>query len=84
VITEVLRDGTWVMNTSRPADRGTYAVRGNVLTIRLANDVIRFTYVRDPNGTLHLTPILPMERGDQWIMAGAPWLRVGPPTTRLD
>jgi len=84
VITEVLRDATWVMNTSRPADRGTYAVRGNVLTIRLANDVIRFTYVRDPNGTLHLTPILPMERGDQWIMAGAPWLRVGPPTTRLD
>lgn len=84
VITEVLRDGTWVMNTSRPADRGTYAVRGNVLTMRLANDVMRFTYVRDPNGTLHLTPILPMERGDQWIMAGAPWLRVGPPTTRLD
>jgi len=59
-------------------------VRGNVLTIRLANDMMRFTYVRDPNGTLHLTPILPMERGDQWIMAGAPWLRVGPPTTRLD
>jgi len=23
--------------------------------------------------------VLPMERGDQWVLAGEPWRRVGPP-----
>jgi TRAP-type C4-dicarboxylate transport system substrate-binding protein len=84
VITEVLRDGKWVMNASRPADRGTYSIQGHVLTIRLAKHAMRFRFRRDPNGTLHLSPILPMESGDRWIMAGAPWIRVGPPTSRFD
>jgi hypothetical protein len=83
VITQVMRDGKWVMNTDRPPDVGAYTIRGNVLTLRLPPDVMRFTFVRDPNGTLHLTPILPMERGDRWIMAGAPWIRVGPPSARF-
>jgi hypothetical protein len=42
--------------------------------------VKRFTFSRDPDGTLHLRAIPPMDPGDEWIMAGAPWKRVGPPS----
>lgn len=80
VITAVLRDGKWMANSDQPPDVGTYSVSGNQVVFRLGGDVMRLTFSRDPDGTLHLRPILPMDRGDQWVMAGAPWLRVGPPT----
>jgi TRAP-type C4-dicarboxylate transport system substrate-binding protein len=80
VITAVLQDGRWMANSDQPPDVGTYSVRGDQVVFRLGGDVMRFTFSRDPDGTLHLRPILPMDRGDQWVMAGAPWLRVGPPT----
>lgn len=83
VITAVLRDGKWMANSSQPPDVGTYSIRGNEVVFRLGSDVMRFTFSRDPDGTLHLRPILPMDRGDQFVMAGAPWLRVGPPTRRI-
>jgi TRAP-type C4-dicarboxylate transport system substrate-binding protein len=83
VITAVLRDGKWMANSDQPPEVGTYTVNGNQLGFRLGSDVMRFTFLRDPNGTLHLRPILPMDRGDQFVMAGAPWLRVGPPTTKI-
>jgi TRAP-type C4-dicarboxylate transport system substrate-binding protein len=83
VITEVLRDGKWMANSDQPPDVGTYSVRGNEVVFRLGSDVMRFTFSRDPNGTLHLRPILPMDRGDQFVMAGAPWLRVGLPTRSI-
>ena len=83
VITAVLRDGKWMANNDHPPDLGTYSVRGNEVVFRLGSDVMRFTFLRDPNGTLHLRPILPMDRGDQFVIAGAPWLRVGPPTRRI-
>ncbi len=83
VITAVLRDGKWIANSDQPPDVGTYSVRGDEVVFRLGSDVMRFTFLRDPIGTLHLRPILPMDRGDQFVMAGAPWLRVGPPTRRI-
>jgi hypothetical protein len=83
VITAVLRDGKWMANSDQPPEVGTYTVNGNQLGFRLGSDVMRFTFLRDPNGTLHLRPILPMDRGDSFVMAGAPWLRVGPPTTKI-
>jgi TRAP-type C4-dicarboxylate transport system substrate-binding protein len=83
VITAVLRDGKWMANSDQPPDVGTYSIRGNELVFRLGSDVMRFTFSRDNDGTLHLRPILPMDRGDQFVMAGAPWLRVGPPTRNI-
>jgi TRAP-type C4-dicarboxylate transport system substrate-binding protein len=83
VITAVLRDGKWMANSDQPPDIGTYSVTGDEVVFQLGSDVMRFTFLRDPNGTLHLRPILPMDRGDQFVMAGAPWLRVGPPTRRI-
>jgi len=83
VITAVLRNGKWMANSDQPPDVGTYSVSGNEVVFRLGIDVMRFTFLRDPNGTLHLRPIPPMDRGDQFVMAGAPWLRVGPSTRRI-
>ena len=83
VITAILRDGKWMANSDQPPDVGTYSIRGNEVVFRLGSNVMRFTFSRDPNGTLHLRPILPMDRGDQFVMAGAPWLRVGPPTRNI-
>ncbi|HEX6700810.1 MAG TPA: TRAP transporter substrate-binding protein DctP [Gaiellaceae bacterium] len=82
VITTVLRDGKWMANADQPPDIGTYSITGNAFALRLG-DVMRFTFVRDPGGTLHLRPIPPMDRGDQFVWAGAPWLRVGPPTRKI-
>jgi TRAP-type C4-dicarboxylate transport system substrate-binding protein len=84
VITTILRDGKWMANSDQPPDMGTYSVRGEEIVFRLGSLLPeRFTFSRDPDGTLHLRPILPMDRGDQWVMSGAPWVRVGPPLSRL-
>jgi TRAP-type C4-dicarboxylate transport system substrate-binding protein len=83
VITTVLRDGRWTANSDQPPDVGTYGVSGNEVVFRLGRDVMRFTFSRDPDGTLHLRAIPPMNRGDEFVMASAPWIRVGPPTGRI-
>jgi TRAP-type C4-dicarboxylate transport system substrate-binding protein len=83
VATAVLRDGKWLQIIDQPPDVGTYSIRGNEVVFRLGSDVMRFTFSRDHDGTLHLRPILPMDRGDQFVMAGAPWLWVGAPTRRI-
>jgi TRAP-type C4-dicarboxylate transport system substrate-binding protein len=80
VITTVLRDGSWTVNSDQPPDVGTYRVGGDEVVFHLGHDTMRFTFSRDPDGTLHLRAIPPMNRGDEFVMAGSPWLRVGPPT----
>jgi len=74
----VLRDGRFRIPND-PANRGTYAIVGNRITFRSARNANTFTYVRDRDGTLHLSAVQPMDRGDEWVTAGAPWRRVGPP-----
>lgn len=80
VITTVLRDGRWTANSDQPPDVGTYRISGDEVVFQLGHDAMRFTFSRDPDGTLHLRAIPPINEGDQFVMAGAPWLRVGPPT----
>lgn len=84
VVTVVLRDGTLAATLDQPPDRGTYSVAGKRLIIRVEGntglpDV--FTFARGGD-TLRLTPVLPMDRGDQWVWSGAVWHRVGPPDDR--
>lgn len=79
VVTTVLRNGKFMITSEDPAEIGTYEVVGDTLVLDLGSDVMRFTFARDPDGTLHLRPIPPMDRGDQFFMSGAPWRRVGPP-----
>lgn len=77
----VLRDGSWWTPRSAPPDSGTYSVMGNRLILAWPSfgysGTFRFT--RDADGTLHLTALPPMDRGDRWVWSGAPWRRIGPP-----
>jgi TRAP-type C4-dicarboxylate transport system substrate-binding protein len=78
VVTWTLRDGTW---TSRGAvnDTGRYRITRDRIafdwpTVGYTNT---FTFTRDADGTLHLKPVPPMDRGDQFVWAAEPWRRIG-------
>jgi C4-dicarboxylate-binding protein DctP len=77
VSTRTLRDGKWIGNGS---DRGTYEVIGNRIRFSWPseNSVLIFTFSRDRDGTLHLTPAV-VERGDRFVWSSEPWRRIGPP-----
>ena len=78
VSTWTLRAGKWQIGEG--PDRGTYEVIGNRIRFiwPSENSVLIFTFSRDRNGTLHLTPAY-VERGDRFIWSGEPWRRIGPP-----
>ena len=82
VSTAVLRDGTWAFS-GPDHDNGTYSIHGDRLRFvwpRAASTLV-FRFTRDANGTIHLTPVLPMDEGDQFVWAYKPWKRIGPPTS---
>jgi TRAP-type C4-dicarboxylate transport system substrate-binding protein len=88
VATRILDDGKWYepSGDSNGDSHGlfaTYTIAGNRMTVSMPQfgSVERFTFRRNARGTLYLTPVLPMERGDQWVLAGEPWHRVGPPVS---
>ncbi len=62
-------------------DAGTYRVTGNRIAFSWPseNSVLIFTFSRDRDGTLHLTPAPSVERGDRFVWSGEPWRRIGPP-----
>jgi hypothetical protein len=79
--TAILRRGTWRL-VGADGDRGTFRIQGNRLRFdwpRVAS-VLVFSFTRDSDGTLHLKPVLPMDKGDQFVWAYKPWRRIGPPT----
>ena len=78
VTTWHLDNGSWTLGTT---DSGTYTIAGNTVVFDWprVNAVNTMTFRRDHDGTLHWTPVLPMDLGDQFIWAGAPWRRAGPP-----
>jgi TRAP-type C4-dicarboxylate transport system substrate-binding protein len=80
VVTMTLRGGRWLLGTNA-FDSGTFEVRGNRLVFDWPNTgtVLTFTFKRADNGSLDIKPVLPMDRGDQFVWASAPWRRVGPP-----
>ena len=81
ISTAILRNGSWRFG-SPEHDEGTYTIRGDRVRFvwpRVAS-ILVFEFTRAQNGTLHLKPILPMDRGDQFIWASQPWQRIGPPT----
>jgi hypothetical protein len=80
VNTATLRDGRWLFGTD-PHYSGTFETRGNRLLFDWPGEgyVLTFTFERDRNGSLDLKPVLPMDRGDQFVWASEPWRRVGPP-----
>jgi TRAP-type C4-dicarboxylate transport system substrate-binding protein len=81
VSTMTLRDGRWLLGEGDPHYSGTFKVRGNRLLFDWPGEgyVLTFTFKRDRNGSLDVKPVLPMDRGDQFVWASEPWRRVGPP-----
>lgn len=80
VVTMTLRGGRWLMGKD-PFYSGTFDVRGKRLVFDWPNTgtVLTFAVEREQNGSLDVRPVLPMDRGDQFVWASAPWRRVGPP-----
>jgi hypothetical protein len=80
VDTRILEDGRWYDMSEDTTPFATYTILGNRLTVSMPqfDSVETFTFRRDGD-TLYLKPVLPMERGDQFVLAGEPWHRVGPP-----
>jgi hypothetical protein len=56
-------------------------VTGNLISFSWPseNSVLIFTFSRDRDGTLHLTPTPSVEPGDREVWSPAPWRRIGPP-----
>jgi TRAP-type C4-dicarboxylate transport system substrate-binding protein len=84
VSTMTLRDGRWLLG-GEDHDHGTFEIRGNRLIFDWprTNSVLTFTFARHRDGTLDVTPVLPMDQGDQYVWASGPWRRVGPPVRRI-
>jgi hypothetical protein len=64
---------------------GTFEVRGNHLVFDWPNTgtVVTVRYRRLKGGSLDIKPVLPMDRGDQFVWASEPWRRVGPPVRKI-
>jgi hypothetical protein len=79
--TAVLRHGTWRFS-GPDHDNGTFTIHGDRLRFDWPRipSVLVFRYTRDADGTIHLHPVLPMDRGDQFVWSARPWKRLGPPT----
>jgi TRAP-type C4-dicarboxylate transport system substrate-binding protein len=81
VNTEVLNDGKWELSWAGGTPGiGTYKVVGNRVSFYdpRYGTTNTFTFTRDPDGTLHLRAVQPMDRGDEFILiGGGPWRRVG-------
>jgi TRAP-type C4-dicarboxylate transport system substrate-binding protein len=80
VVTMTLRDGRWLLGDD-PHYSGTFEVKGSRLIFDWPSEasVLTFTFKREKGDTLAVKPVLPMDRGDQFVWGSAPWRRVGPP-----
>lgn len=79
VSTWTLRAGKWQIGEA--PNGGTYKVIGDRIAFSWPseNSVLIFTFSRDRDGTLHLTPAPSVERGDRFVWSSEPWRRIGPP-----
>jgi TRAP-type transport system periplasmic protein len=71
------RDGTWLLGTSEQ-DTGTYTATANMLRFvwpRVGATLV-FRVHADRDGTLHLTAVPPMDRGDKFVWSLHPWHRI--------
>jgi TRAP-type C4-dicarboxylate transport system substrate-binding protein len=81
VVTMTLDDGRWLLG-SDPHYSGSFKVKGNRLVFDWPSEasVLTFAFRREGADTLVMKPVLPMDRGDQFVWGSAPaWQRVGPP-----
>lgn len=84
VVTMTLRNGRWQLGED-DFSSGTFSIKGKRLVFDwpTAGAVLTFDFERDESGTLDVEPVPPMDRGDQFVWASAPWRRVGPPVREI-
>ena len=84
VTTMTLRGGRWMIGDSA-FDSGTFEVRGKHLVFDWpgTGTVVTVRYRRLKGGSLDIKPVLPMDRGDQFVWTSEPWRRVGPPVRKI-
>ncbi|HTJ37031.1 MAG TPA: TRAP transporter substrate-binding protein DctP [Dactylosporangium sp.] len=79
--TATLRDGKWdSRQTADPGTTsGTFAVSGNRMTFSwpAENLTLAFTFTVGATGDLTLTPVLPMDPGDQFVWSTHTWTKIG-------
>jgi C4-dicarboxylate-binding protein DctP len=82
--TMTLRDGRWLLS-GEDGDNGTFEVRGDRITFDWprVGYALTFTFRRHRDGSMDLVPVKPMDLGDQFVWASAPWRRVGPPVREI-
>lgn len=81
VVTMTLDDGRWLLGTD-PHYSGSFKVKGKRLVFDWPSEasVLTFAFRREGADTLVVKPVLPMDRGDQFVWGSArAWRRVGPP-----
>jgi hypothetical protein len=80
-----LRGGQFALEVSDGSrDTGTYKVIGNRIAFDTPHGYTNtFTFRRSADGTLDLTPVLPMDTGDQLVSSSSPWTRIGPPVRKV-
>jgi TRAP-type C4-dicarboxylate transport system substrate-binding protein len=76
VITVTLDDGRFTMNDGGLT--GTYTLAGDRITFHIVEfeTSFTFTFSVDDEGSLHLTPVPPMDPGDAFTFSAKPWKRV--------
>ena len=80
VVTMTLDGGRWLLGSDAHYS-GTFEVRGNRFVFDWPSEgyTLTIAFRRHANGSLDVKPVLPMDHGDQFVWASAPWRRVGPP-----
>jgi TRAP-type C4-dicarboxylate transport system substrate-binding protein len=78
-----LKDGTWILSSRENGQlhidgQGTYAFKGDRILFRWPpGPGITFTFSVDDKGNLHLTPVPPMDVGDQFVWSTKVWTKIG-------
>jgi TRAP-type transport system periplasmic protein len=77
VVTAVLKDGHMDQGPGEPGT--TYTVNGDRITFDVPawGSRLTFTFSVDGKGNLHLTPVQPMDKGDQFVWSRKVWTKIG-------
>jgi TRAP-type C4-dicarboxylate transport system substrate-binding protein len=83
--TMTLRGGRFALQVGNGCcDSGTFNVIGNRIAFDTPHGYTNtYTFKRRADGTLDLTAVLPMDRGDRLVTSSAPWTRIGPPVRKI-
>jgi TRAP-type C4-dicarboxylate transport system substrate-binding protein len=77
VVTATLKDGHMDKGPGEPGT--TYAVVGDRITFDVPawGYSLTFTFTVDGKGNLHLTPVPPIDKGDQFVWSTKVWTKIG-------